>query len=110
MARVPFRKVFFCNSGWEANDTKIKRVWYMNNALGRPKKKKIIGRLKGFHGLTIGAASLTGLPHNHADFDLPIPGILHTGCPHRYRLANAAETGAEFATRLAGQLQATVQR
>src|ERR1700720_1125121 len=85
MAPVPISKIFFCNSGSEANDTQIKLVWYMNNALGRPKKKKIIGRLKGFHGLTIGAASLTGLPHNHADFDLPIPGILHTGCPHHYR-------------------------
>src|SRR6202161_4058005 len=55
MAPVPISKVFFCNSGSEANDSQIKLVWYMNNALGRPKKKKIIGRLKGFHGLTIGA-------------------------------------------------------
>jgi len=104
MAPVPISKVFFCNSGSEANDTQIKLVWYMNNALGRPKKKKIIGRLKGFHGLTIGAASLTGLPHNHADFDLPIPGILHTGCPHHYRFANEGETEEDFATRLADEL------
>ena len=40
-------KVFFCNSGSEANDTQMKLVWYMNNALGRPKKKKIISRIKG---------------------------------------------------------------
>jgi 4-aminobutyrate--pyruvate transaminase len=82
----------------------------MNNALGRPKKKKIIGRLKGFHGLTIGAASLTGLPHNHADFDLPIPGILHTGCPHHYRFADEGETEEDFATRLADELEALIQR
>jgi 4-aminobutyrate---pyruvate transaminase len=110
MAPVPISKVFFCNSGSEANDTQIKLVWYMNNALGRPKKKKIIGRLKGFHGLTIGAASLTGLPHNHADFDLPIPGILHTGCPHHYRFANAGETEEDFAPRLADELEALIQR
>ncbi len=110
MAPVPISKVFFCNSGSEANDTQIKLVWYMNNALGRPKKKKIIGRLKGFHGLTIGAASLTGLPHNHADFDLPIPGILHTGCPHHYRFANEGETEEDFATRLADELEALIQR
>ena len=110
MAPVPISKVFFCNSGSEANDTQIKLVWYMNNALGRPKKKKIIGRLKGFHGLTIGAASLTGLPHNHADFDLPIPGILHTGCPHHYRFANEGETEEDFATRLADDLEALIQR
>jgi 4-aminobutyrate--pyruvate transaminase len=110
MAPVPISKVFFCNSGSEANDTQIKLVWYMNNALGRPKKKKIIGRLKGFHGLTIGAASLTGLPHNHADFDLPIPGILHTGCPHHYRFANDGESEEDFATRLADELDALIQR
>jgi 4-aminobutyrate--pyruvate transaminase len=110
MAPVPISKVFFCNSGSEANDTQIKLVWYMNNALGRPKKKKIIGRLKGFHGLTIGAASLTGLPHNHADFDLPIPGILHTGCPHHYRFANEGESEEEFATRLADEFEALIQR
>src|SRR5919199_3137453 len=68
IAPVPVSKVFFCNSGSEANDTQVKLVWYMNNALGRPKKKKIISRIKAFHGLTVGAASITGLPANHADF------------------------------------------
>src|SRR5947208_4734687 len=110
MAPVPISKVFFCNSGSEANDSQIKLVWYMNNAMGRPKKKKIISRQKGFHGLTIGAASLTGLPHNHADFDLPIPSILHTGCPHHYRFAKDGESEEDFATRLAAELEATIQR
>src|ERR1700688_5265739 len=87
IAPVPTSKVFFCNSGSEANDTQIKLVWYMNNALGRPRKKKIISRLKGYHGVTIVAASLTGLPANHRDFDLPLPGFLHTACPHHYRFA-----------------------
>jgi 4-aminobutyrate--pyruvate transaminase len=59
-APVPMSKVFFANSGSEANDSAIKMVWYFNNALGRPKKKKIIGRMKGYHGITIGSASLTG--------------------------------------------------
>ena len=62
IAPVPTSKVFFCNSGSEANDTQIKLVWYMNNALGRPRKKKIISRLKAYHGVTIASASLTGLP------------------------------------------------
>src|SRR5271163_4754244 len=56
-APVPMSKVFFANSGSEANDSAIKMVWYLNNALGRPLKKKIIGRLKGYHGITIGSAS-----------------------------------------------------
>src|SRR4029077_18717546 len=62
IAPVPTSKVFFCNSGSEANDTQIKLVWYMNNALGRPNKKKIVSRVKAYHGVTIASASLTGLP------------------------------------------------
>jgi 4-aminobutyrate--pyruvate transaminase len=108
MAPVPISKVFFCNSGSEANDTQVKLVWYLNNALGRPNKKKIISRVKGYHGVTIVAASLTGLPANHRDFDLPLPGFLHTACPHHYRFAQAGETEEEFATRLADELDAMI--
>src|ERR1700731_2614523 len=103
IAPVPTSKVFFCNSGSEANDTQIKLVWYMNNALGRPKKKKIVSRMKAYHGVTIAAASLTGLPNNHADFDLPIAGILHTACPYHYRFAGDGESEDAYATRLAGE-------
>jgi 4-aminobutyrate--pyruvate transaminase len=110
MAPVPISKVFFCNSGSEANDTQIKLVWYMNNALGRPEKKKIVSRLKAFHGLTIGAGSLTGLPYNHVDFDLPISGIVHTSCPHHYRFAKDGESEEEFATRLAAELEELILR
>src|ERR1700749_3632508 len=62
IAPVPISKVFFCSSGSEANDTLIKLVWYLNNALSRPSKKKIISRIKAYHGVTIVAASMTGLP------------------------------------------------
>ena len=110
MAPVPTSKVFFCNSGSEANDTQVKLVWYMNNALGRPKKKKIISRLKGYHGVTIASASLTGLPVNQRDFDLPIAGILQTGCPHHYRFAQEGESEEDFATRLAAELEAMIVR
>src|SRR6266480_3682057 len=110
IAPVPTSKVFFCNSGSEANDSQIKLVWYMNNALGRPRRKKIISRIKAYHGVTIAAASLTGLPNNHIDFDLPIAGILHTSCPHHYRLALPGETEEQFATRLAADLEAMIVR
>jgi 4-aminobutyrate---pyruvate transaminase len=110
IAPVPISKVFFCNSGSEANDTQMKLVWYMNNGLGRPKKKKIVSRQRAYHGVTIAAASLTGLPNNHRDFDLPIAGVLHTSCPHHYRYAADGETEAEFATRLADELEALILR
>ena len=105
MAPMPVSKVFFGCSGSDANDTQVKLMWYYNNALGRPKKKKIISRLKGYHGVTVATASLTGLPNNHIDFDLPIAGILHTSCPHHYRFATEGETEVEFATRLAAELE-----
>lgn len=104
IAPVPMSKVFFTNSGSEANDTVVKMVWYYNNAIGRPKKKKIIARIKGYHGVTVAAASLTGLPYNHKDFDLPIDRILHTDTPHFYRFGADGETEEEFATRLAENL------
>lgn len=103
-------KVFFNNSGSEANDTAIKLVWYYNNALGRPRKKKIISRIKAYHGVTVASASLTGLPNNHRDFDLPVPGILHTGCPHHYRFARPDESEEAFALRLAEELDALIEK
>jgi 4-aminobutyrate--pyruvate transaminase len=109
VAPVPMSKVFFCNSGSEANDTAIKLVWYYNNSLGRPKKKKIIARARGYHGTTIASASLTGLPHNHADFDLPIANIVHTDCPHHYLFAQPGESESNFASRLAANLDRTIQ-
>ncbi len=105
MAPIEVSKVFFGCSGSDANDTQIKLVWYYNNALGRPKKKKIISRLKGYHGVTIASASLTGLPNNHIDFDLPIAGILHTSCPHHYRFGLAGESEEDFASRMAAELE-----
>ena len=108
IAPVPTSKVFFCNSGSEANDTQIKLIWYMNNALGRPQKKKIISRIRAYHGVTIAAASLTGLPANQTDFDLPIARILHTGCPHHYRFAHPGESEEAFAKRLANEFEALI--
>lgn len=103
-------KVLFCGSGSEANDQQVKLVWYYNNALGRTKKKKFISRTRGYHGVTVASASLTGLPANHRDFDLPMAGVIHTDCPHYYRYAEPGETEDEFTTRLAKNLEETIIR
>ncbi len=105
MAPVEMSKAFFCNSGSEANDTVVKLIWYYNNALGRPEKKKIISRIKGYHGVTVASASLTGLPYNHMDFDLPIANVLHTECPHYWMFGEEGESEADFATRMAASLE-----
>jgi 4-aminobutyrate---pyruvate transaminase len=108
IAPVSMSKVFFTNSGSEANDTVVKLVWYYNNALGRPQKKKILARTKGYHGVTVASASLTGLPNNHRDFDLPIANIMHIECPHWYRFAAPGESEEAFATRLAESLETRI--
>jgi len=98
-------KAHFVNSGSEANDTVVKMIWFYNNARGKPEKKKIISRIKAYHGITMMSASLTGLPNNHRDFDLPFPQIKHVSCPHHYRFAEAGETEEDFATRLAKEFE-----
>jgi len=110
MVPVPMSKVFFNSSGSEANDSAIKMIWYYNNARGRHRKKKIISRIKGYHGVTVATASLTGLPNNHRDFDLPIANIRHADCPHYYRFAKPGESEEDFATRLAESLEAQIVR
>lgn len=109
LAPAPMSKVFYTNSGSEANDTIIKMVWYRSNALGKPEKKKIISRMRGYHGVTIASASMTGLPYNHRSFDLPIDGILHTTCPHFWREGHDGETEEAFATRCAQDLDDMIQ-
>lgn len=107
---APASKIFYTCSGSEANDTQIKLIWYYNNARGLTKKKKIVSRQRAYHGVTIMSASLTGLPGNHANFDLPVDGIMHTDCPHYYRGAEAGETEEEFSSRLAQNLDDMIQR
>jgi 4-aminobutyrate--pyruvate transaminase len=110
MAPCPTSKVFFTNSGSEANDTQIKIAWYFNNARGQVKRKKIISRQRAYHGTTIAAASLTGLSVFHADFDLPMARVLHTDCPHYGKHAEPGETEEEYATRLARSLEDMIER
>ncbi|CAA7624863.1 aspartate aminotransferase family protein [Magnetospirillum sp. SS-4] len=108
MAPAPMSKVFLAGSGSEANDTAIKLIHYRANALGQPAKKKIIARDKAYHGVTIATASLTGLPNNQRSFDVPIPGTLKAGCPHHYRFGRPDESEADFATRMAEDLEALI--
>lgn len=105
VAPVPMSKVFFANSGSGAADTVIKMVRFYNNALGKTAKKKIITRRDGFHGTTVGAASLTGIFRNHLKFDLPIPNVIHASRPYYYRDGRPGETEEAFSARLADELE-----
>jgi 4-aminobutyrate---pyruvate transaminase len=110
MAPGPMSKAYFANSGSEANDSAIKMIWYRSNALGQPKRKKILSRARAYHGVTIAAASLTGLANNHRSFDLPLPQFIHLSCPHYWREGRPGESEEAFATRLAEELEATILR
>jgi 4-aminobutyrate---pyruvate transaminase len=103
-------KALFANSGSEANDTAIKLAWYVNNALGRPRKKKILSRKRAYHGVTVATASLTGLAFAHDDFDLPIERIVHADAAYHYRGAHAGESEEAYAERLAASLEALILR
>ena len=108
IAPVPMSKVLFQCSGSEANDTAIKLCWYYHNAIGKPEKRKIIARRMAYHGSTAAAVSLSGKPDMHADFNLPFEPFLHTEFPHYYRRHEDGESEEEFATRMAGALEALI--
>ena len=103
-------RAFLVNSGSEAVDMAIKIVWYYNNAIGRPAKKKIISRKRGYHGITIASGSLTGLPYVHDGFDLPAIPVMHTESPHYYRDGKSGESEEDFCNRLAETLEAQIQQ
>ena len=101
-------KVFFAASGSEANDTAMKMVWYYNAALGRPGKRKIISRKKGYHGVTMAAASMTALAYAQDGFGLPLDFVKHTTAPDYYNGAQLGESEDQFASRCADELEALI--
>ncbi len=98
-------RVYFGLSGSDANETNIKLVWYYNNVLGRPEKKKIISRWRGYHGSGVMTGSLTGLELFHKAFDLPRPPILHTEAPYYFRRADRSMTEEQFSQHCADKLE-----
>ncbi len=105
LAPAGMSKIYYGLSGSDANETQVKLVWYYNNILDRPKKKKIISRLRGYHGSTVMSGSLTGLPGFHTAFDLPLPQVKHTITPHYYRQAEPGMSEREFSQYCANQLE-----
>ncbi|WP_237094093.1 aminotransferase [Nereida sp. MMG025] len=102
-------KVFYTNSGSEANDTMVKMLWMLGISEGAPQRKKIITRKNGYHGVTVVSASMTGKPYNSV-FGLPLDGFIHLTCPHYWREGQDGETEAAFTTRLAAELEDVIAR
>jgi len=103
-------KVYFGLGGSDANETNVKLIWYYNNILGRPKKKKIISRWRGYHGSGLMTGSLTGLELFHKKFDLPLDGVLHTTSPYFYRRVDGSQTEAQFVAQCVADLEEMIAR
>jgi L-2,4-diaminobutyrate transaminase len=103
-------KVYFGLSGSDANETNVKLIWYYNNILGRPEKKKIISRWRGYHGSGLVTGSLTGLELFHKKFDLPLPQVIHTEAPFYFRRPKDDMTEAQFTAHLVAELEALIER
>ncbi|TCO70283.1 aminotransferase [Rhodovulum euryhalinum] len=112
MDRAPghMSKVYFGLSGSDANETNVKLVWYYNNILGRPEKKKIISRWRGYHGSGLVTGSMTGLTVFHNKFDLPLDRILHTEPAYYYRRPDLDMSEADFVAFCAAELEALIER
>ena len=108
IAPVAMDKVFFTNSGSEANDTVVKMLWMINRGLGKPKRRKILSRVNAYHGVTAITASMTGKDYNQA-FGLPLDGFLFADCPHHWRFAQDGESELEFSARCAHNLEAQIK-
>ena len=103
-------KVYFGLGGSDANETNVKLVWYYNNILGRPEKKKIISRWRGYHGSGLMTGSLTGLELFHKKFDLPLSQVIHTEAPYYFRRPDAAMSETEFSAHCANELEKLIER
>ncbi len=112
MDRAPdhMSKVYFGLSGSDANETNIKLVWYYNNILGRPEKKKIISRWRGYHGSGLMTGSLTGLELFHKKFDLPLSQVIHTEAPYYFRRDDLGQSEAQFVAHCVAELEAMIER
>ncbi|MFV1493368.1 aspartate aminotransferase family protein [Phaeobacter sp. JH18-32] len=112
MDRAPdhMSKVYFGLSGSDANETNIKLIWYYNNILGRPEKKKIISRWRGYHGSGLMTGSLTGLELFHNKFDLPLAQVVHTEAPYYFRRADRSQSEADFVAHCVAELEALIER
>lgn len=101
-------KVYFGLSGSDANETNIKLIWYYNNILGRPEKKKIISRWRGYHGSGLMTGSLTGLELFHKKFDLPLAQVMHTVAPDYFRRDDLSQSESDFVAHCVAELEAQI--
>ena len=101
-------RVLFASSGSEANDSALKLIRYYWNLKKKPQKKIHLSRELSYHGVTMAAASLSGLTPMHPQFDLPLAGFEKVPTPYWFgaRAAGYGDIDAEeFGVLIAGKLE-----
>src|SRR5215471_19801934 len=90
--------VYFTTAGAESNESAFKTARFFWKLLGKPEKVKIISRRWGYHGVTMAAASATGLPVYHRMFAPLVPNFIQAVGPYRFRCELEGEAGARPCT------------
>ena len=109
LAPMTADRVFFANSGSEANDSVVKLLWLLAESEGKPHRRLLLSRRNAYHGMTIATSSLTGKDYVTSASGLPIPEVRFLSCPHHWREAAAGESEIAFSLRLADELDRTIR-
>lgn len=109
LAPMEASKVFYTNSGSEANDTVVKLLWLLAESEGKPHRRLLLSRRNAYHGMTVASASLTGKDYVKTASGLPIAEVRHLSSPHHWREAKPGESEEAFSLRLAEELEQTIR-
>ena len=103
LAPGDLNRVFFVSSGSEANET-IRKLSREYHAANRERRWKAVTRNLAYHGTTMGALSLTGLPTIRAQFEPLVPDVIRVRNTNRFHRPRH-ETEAEFTQFLLDELE-----
>jgi 4-aminobutyrate---pyruvate transaminase len=109
LAPMEANRVFYANSGSEANDTVVKLLWFLAESEGKPHRRLLLSRRNAYHGMTVMTASLTGKDYIKSASGLPLPEVRYLTCPHFWREGRPPESEKDFSDRLALELDQTVR-
>ncbi|HEY2813819.1 MAG TPA: aspartate aminotransferase family protein [Acidimicrobiales bacterium] len=95
LAPADLNRVFFTTGGSEAVESAWKLARSYFRAIGQPGRTKVIARNLAYHGTTMGALSITGLPAIKSAFEPLVPSAVHVSNTNRFRSAFAPEVTAD---------------
>jgi adenosylmethionine-8-amino-7-oxononanoate aminotransferase len=94
LAPGDLNRVFFTGGGSEAVESAWKLARQYFKLRGEPNRTKVISRYYAYHGTTMGALSITGVPGIKSAFEPLVPGAVKVQNTNRYRCSDCAHLGA----------------